>query len=120
MRRCRFLNNEGPATLNYGGSWAGENTGCVLEDCYLEGNNRSGDGEYIAKVFGVGKPENFGIFRRNEIHLRTNDQNFYCYPIVFDESNVVFDADGNKIYAAPDRSRKLFGDTFEGSWPRAG
>lgn len=115
VRRCRFLNNEGPATLNYGGSWAGENTGCVLEDCYLEGNNRSGDGEYIAKVFGVGKPENFGIFRRNEIHLRTNDQNFYCYPIVFDESNVVFDADGNKIYAAPDRSRKLFGDTFEGS-----
>jgi hypothetical protein len=98
VRKCRFINNEGPAILYYGDSWAGVNKGCVVDSCYIKGNNWSKDGDYIGKVFGVGKPANEGIIKNTEIHLRTDDQTFDCAPIVFDTSNRVYNASGKLIY----------------------
>ena len=98
VRKCRFINNEGPAVLYYGDSWAGINKGCVIDSCYIEGNNWSTDGDYVGKVFGVGKPANEGIIKNTEIHLRTDDQTFDCAPIVFDASNRVYNTTGKLIY----------------------
>ena len=108
VRNCRIVNNDGPATLNFGGTWKGENDGCVLDGCYIAANNRSVDGDYVGKVFGVGRPQNEGIIKNCEIHLRTDDQNFYCFPMVFDESNRVYDTSGNLVYKKPDRTKPCF------------
>lgn len=98
VRRCKFLDNEGPAILYYGDSWKGANTGNVVDSCYIFGNNWSTDGDYVNKVFGVGKLANEGVIKNCEIHLLTNEQTIECAPIVFDKSNRVYDANGKLIF----------------------
>ena len=116
VKNCRFLNNDGPATLNFGESWPGENDGCILDGCYIEGNNRitdTGDG-YYNLVFARTKdrPANNGIVKNCEIHLRTNNQNYSSFPLVFDESNKVYNADGVLIYQGVNRNVPIINEQF--------
>lgn len=116
VRNCRFLNNDGPATLNYGESWPGENDGCVLDGCYIEGNNRISDvnDDYYNRVFGMNKsrPANNGIVKNCEIYLRTNNQNYSSFPLVFDETNRVYNADGGLIYNGVERTNPIINESF--------
>ncbi len=116
VRNCRFLHNDGPATLNYGESWPGENDGCVLDGCYIEGNNRITDvnDDYYNRVFGMNKsrPANNGIIKNCEIRLRTNSQSYNSFPLVFDESNRVYNADGELIYSGVNRSNPILNESF--------
>ena len=118
VRNCRFLNNDGPATLNYGESWPGENTGCVLDGCYIEGNNRitNTNDDYYNRVFGLNRhrPANNGIIQNCEIHLRDDGQNWWSFPLVFDESNRVYNTGGELVYGGVDRTDPLFTEDFSG------
>ena len=48
VRNCRIVNNDG-RNASFGGTWKGENDGCVLDGCYIAANNRSVDGDYVGK-----------------------------------------------------------------------
>jgi hypothetical protein len=117
VRNCKFLNNDGPATLNFGESWPGENDGCVLDGCYIAGNNKISDvnDDYYNRVFGINKsrPANNGIVKNCEIRLRTNSQSYNSFPLVFDESNRVYNADGELIYQGVERSNPILNESFE-------
>lgn len=117
VKNCRFLNNDGPATLNYGESWPGENDGCVLDGCYIEGNNKVTDinDNYYNRVFGINRarPANNGIVKNCEIRLRTNSQSYNSFPLVFDESNRVYNADGELIYSGVNRTNPIVNETFK-------
>ncbi len=107
--KCRFLNNDAAGLLCFGGTWPGANAGNVVDDCYFEGNNRVDDN----RIFNIGYPANSGIVKNSEIHMGNKATTFYSYPLAFDESNRVYDADGKLIYSGgPSRTNLMFEERF--------
>lgn len=109
VRKCKFLNNDAAGLLCYGGTWPGANAGNIVDECYFEGNNRVDD----TRIFNIGYSANSGIVKNSIIHMSNKATTFYSYPLVFDESNRVYDASGLLIYSGgPSRDHPLFEDKF--------
>lgn len=109
VRKCKFINNDAAGLLCFGGTWPGANAGNVVDDCYFEGNNRVDDN----RIFNIGYPANSGIVKNSEIHMGNKATTFYSYPLVFDESNRVYDATGKLIYSGgPSRTNPMFEEQF--------
>ena len=110
VRNSKFLYNDGPAILWFGGTWKGSNYGNIVENCYFEGNNRKR--AYDDATFMVWHADNEGIIRNSEIRLANESQTFYSYPIVFDSSNKVYAPDGTLIHGATNTTAPFFADDF--------
>ncbi|WP_080904739.1 discoidin domain-containing protein [Parabacteroides sp. Marseille-P3160] len=109
VKNCRFINNDGSGTLCYGESWPGVNTNNVIDGCYFEGNNRVEDN----RIFNIGKPANNGSVKNSTIKMSNLATTFYSYPLAFDESNRVYNANGQLIYAGgPSRDNPMLSDDF--------
>ena len=95
LRNCKFIDNDGPAILWFGGTWAGSNRGNVVENCVFEGNNRRR--VYDDQIFMVWHPDNEGVIRNSTIRQLNEFQTFSSYPIKFDASNKIYSPDGKLI-----------------------
>jgi len=110
VRNCKFLYNDGPAILWFGGTWKGSNQNNIVENCYFEGNNRKR--VYDDLNFMIWHADNTGVIRNSEVRLSNDFQVYKSYPIVFDKSNKIYDSEGNLIYGAPEEI--TFEDDFAG------
>jgi hypothetical protein len=91
-------NNEGPGIMFYGENegWRGFNENCVVDSCIIENNGKEGLFDH-SKVF-KNYSSNTGIIKNSKIKLAFKGQFFRADPVIFDDSNSVFDPDGTQIF----------------------
>jgi len=97
LYNCYIHNNQGPSILYYGQNegWRGANEGIVIDSNILENNGEKGKFDH-SKVF-KNYPQNEGIIKNNIIKLNFDAQSITYEPLIFSDTNFVFEPDGTQI-----------------------